>query len=169
MKPNLKTDAELQLSSAVQQYQFFVGLLIQGIGFLLAADAVLLGYSFNGRTSGAILLAALMPLLMLIARIEFGRQGLVAAYVAIQLEHRLDINADTLISTQVAARYPRVYHDLLEISRIGSQDERIRAVRKCMKPRYVMRDSDTVVFISAALVQMGLFLYALIDLGRPVI
>ena len=62
VKPHLKTDVEVQLSSAVQQYQFWAGQLIQSLGFLVAADAVLLGYGINGRTSGAILLAALMPL-----------------------------------------------------------------------------------------------------------
>jgi hypothetical protein len=169
VKPHLKTDEEVQLSSAIQQYQFWAGQLIQSLGFLIAADAVLLGYGISSRTSGAILLAALMPLAMLLVRIELGRQGLIAAYVAIQLECRLDSNADFLISMQVATRYPRAYRSLLEILRIESQDERVKALRKGMKPRNVMRDSDTIIFTLAALVQIVLFLSALIGLNRPFI
>jgi len=169
VKPHLKTDVEVQLSSAVQQYQFWAGQLIQSLGFLVAADAVLLGYGINGRTSGAILLAALMPLAMLLVRIELGRQALVAAYVAIQLECRLDTNADSLVSMQVATRYPRAYRAVLEILKIENQNERINVLRKGMKPRNVVRDSDTVVFTSAALVQIALFFVALIGLNRPFI
>lgn len=169
VKPPLKTGVEVQLSSAIQHYQFWAGQLVQSLGFLVAADALLLGYSINGRTSGAILLAALMPLIMLVVRIEFGRQGLVAAYVAIHLERQLDTNADSLISTQVATRYPRAYHALLEIFKIENQDERVTALRKGMKRRNVMRDSDTIVFIIAALAQVALFLVALIGLKRPFI
>jgi hypothetical protein len=169
MKPPLKTGAEVQLSSAIQQYQFWAGQLVQSLGFLVAADAVLLGYGINGRTSGAILLAALIPLAMLVVRLEFGRQGLVAAYVAIELERRLDTDADSLISMQVATRYPRAYRALLEILRIENQDERVKALRKGMKPRNVMRDSDTIVFIVTALAQVALFLFALIGLNRPFI
>ena len=165
----MKMGIELELSSAIQQYQFFAGQLVQSLGFLIAADAVLLGYSINGHASGAILLAALMPLVMLVVRIEFGRQAAVAAYVAIQLEQQLDIDADPLISMQVASRYPRVYRVLLEIISMESQDARIKTIRKSIQRRYVMKDSDTVIFLGATLVQIGLFLVAFLGLGRPII
>jgi hypothetical protein len=162
MKPQLKADVGQQLSGAVQQYQFFTGLYVQSIGFLIAADAVLVGYSLNSRASGPILLATLMPPIMLLLRIGFGREALVAAYVAIQLEHRLDINVDCLISTQVATRYPGAYHRLLEILKIESQGERMTAIRNNIKPRHIVRKSDVILFLSGTLVQAGLFWFALI-------
>ena len=50
-----------------------------------------------------------------------------------------------------------------------NQDERIKALRKGMKPRAVVRDSDTIVFTIAALAQIALFFVALIGLNRPFI
>jgi hypothetical protein len=169
MKPGEETVLDLQLSSAIQQYQFFFGQLIQSIGFLVAADALLLGYGINSHASGALLLATLMPLFMLLVRIEFGRNALVAAYVAIQLERQLGISADTLMSTQIAARFPTAYAHLTKIINIEDPAVRISAIRDGMRRRNAVKDSDTVVFLGAATIQFGLFLFALIGLGRPLL
>ena len=167
MNPQPRVDVGEQLSAAVQQYQFFTGAYVQSVGFLIAADAVLVGYSFNSRASGPILLAALLPPIMLLLRIGFGREALVAAYVAIRLEHQLDINVDSLMSTQVATRYPAAYRKLLEILIIESQDERIKAISNDINPWHVVRKSDVILFLSGTLVQVGLFWFALVGLGRP--
>ncbi len=169
MESHPKTDIELQLNSAIQQYQFFTGQLVQSVGFLIAANAVLLGYGINGHTSGAILLAALMPLLMLLMRIGFSTRAVVAAYVAIQLEQQLNINADPLMSMQIASAFPQIYRRLLEIVNMQSQEARIEAMRKYIRRRYYLKGAGNGVYLSASLVQIGLFLFATIGLSRPFI
>jgi hypothetical protein len=164
MEARRKTEQDLQLASAIQQYQFFVGQFFQSLGFLIAADALLLGYGVNSRTSGAILLASFMPIAMLLVRIELGRQALVAAYVAILIEQQLGLSTDTLISTQIAARYPAAYKGLLTIIHMEGRDNRLEAIQKGMRRRNAIKDSDTLVFLVAALIQLGLFLFVVLAL-----
>ena len=155
MESRLKTDIESQLNSAIQLYQFYTGQLIQSQGLLIAADGVLLGYGFNGHTSGPILLAALMPLGMIAMRIGFSCRATVAAYVAIQLEQQLDINADPLMSMQIASAFPQIYRRLLEIVNMQSQDARTEAMRKYIRPQYHLKGAGNGVWLGASLVQMG--------------
>ena len=169
MKPSGETVLDFQLSNATQQYQFFFGQFIQSIGFIVAADALLLGYGFNSRASGALLLAAFTPIVMLLIRIEFGRNALVAAYVAIQLEQQLSISTDALMSTQIATRFPAAYEHLTRVISMEDPAARISAIRDGMRRRNLVKDSDTVAFLGAGIIQFGLFLFALIGLGRPLL
>jgi hypothetical protein len=77
--------ARLHLNRCTELYQFYTTLLFQGVGFLVAADVVLLGYGLTQRKSVLLLIATLMPLTMLVLRVEIGKNTLAAVAIAVQL------------------------------------------------------------------------------------
>lgn len=60
----------LELKEAIAAFNAQLSLIAQSLGFLIAADVVLLGYGFAQRRSAIFLLACLLPVIMLIVLID---------------------------------------------------------------------------------------------------
>ena len=67
-------------------FRLQTSIMTQALGFIVAADTLLLGYGFSQREAGILLIASFMPLAFAVAYIEVLRHAAPVAYVAIRLE-----------------------------------------------------------------------------------
>jgi hypothetical protein len=158
--------ARLHLNRCTELYQFYTTLLFQGVGFLVAADVVLLGYGLTQRKSVLLLIATLMPLTMLILRIEVGKNTLACAYVALRWEDELSPGVETATRTMLATVYTTQYRQLENILREPDQAQRLADLRTAMSWRHAWRDNDVAFFAVAIAVQVAVFILGSV-LGLP--
>src|SRR5689334_16371754 len=90
---------QLQLQQAVETFRFQMGLLVQVWGFLIAADAILVGYSLSQRKAVLLVAASVMPILMFLAVRAIYSHGLPFLYIALQIERQLMPDRDTLTAS----------------------------------------------------------------------
>jgi len=86
----------LQLQQAVETFRVQMSLLVQIWGFLIAADAILLGYALVQHKAVLLLAASGMPILMFLATRAMYLHGTPLLYVAVRLERELMPSQDTL-------------------------------------------------------------------------
>jgi hypothetical protein len=154
------TDPEilrLQLNRSLDLYQFYTTLLFQGIGFLVGADVILLGYGLTQRKAALLLIAAFMPLVMLVLRLEIGKNSLAIAYVALCYEDELSPGAHTLTRTLLATVYSAQYRLLEVILRETDPAQRLVRLRAAMSWRHAWKDGDVAFFGAGVVAQAGVF------------
>jgi hypothetical protein len=103
----------LELTEAISMFRQQLGRLTQAIGFILAADSVLLAYGFSQRESAILLIGSLMPILVLLIYFQYIRSSTPIVYVAIALEHQLGLTEVPLIGTYARMGFRPIY-DLVE-------------------------------------------------------
>jgi hypothetical protein len=162
-----RTESEtlrLQLEKSIERYGAITSLLMQGVGFLVAADVVLLSYGITARKSSALLVAAFMPVTILILRIGFGRSSLAPAYVALQLEDKLCPNIDTLTRTWLISQFTGVYHFLRQVLDEADEGDRMTMLRKGVPLRHSLAGFEWAFIATAIAVQIGISALGLVFL-----
>lgn len=135
-------------------------LAIQMCGFLIAANAVLLGYGLSQRHAGFLLVASAFPLLVILLATSIVRHGFPMVYVALRAERHLAPGVDTLCSTYLAVHAPRLLRKLEPI--LDDQDP-MPVVRRLVSARNVFGyRSPWMLFLAFAWIgQLVLFVVAL--------
>lgn len=110
---------QLQLQQAVETFRFQMGLLVQVWGFLITADAILIGYSLSQRKSVLIAVASVMPVLMLLAVRAIYTHSLPFIYTAIGIERQLMPDRDTLAASYTRMKFPLLYNKILATLDLG--------------------------------------------------
>jgi hypothetical protein len=115
------TRAQLQYSYEALRALAAIG--IQVGGFLVTADALLLGYGLSQKHAGFLLLASALPLLLMLLAAFVVAHGLPMVYVAIRAERTLAPSGGTLCSTYLRLRAPRLLRKInqdLDAGEIGN-------------------------------------------------
>lgn len=154
----------LQLTKSIEMYGSMTSLLMQGVGFLVAADVVLLSYGITAKKSGPLLVAAFMPVIILILRIGFGRGSLAPAFVALQLEKRLCPGLDTLTRTWLASQYANVHEFLGRVLDEPDERERMAMLRRGMPLRHSLTGPEWAFILTAIAIQTATAVSALVFL-----
>lgn len=137
----------VQLQQAIETLRFQAGLLVQFYGFLIAVDALLVGYAISQKQAAFYLLAVSAPMLTMMASWVILVHAIPVAYVAIQLERRLLPDEDTVTVTWVRSRFPAVYRQITAALEAADAYERDRLVRR----RVTLRDiSNRIVLLVLA-------------------
>jgi hypothetical protein len=150
----------LQLQEAISTFQLQTSMMAQAFGFIIAADALLLGYGFSEREAGILLVASFMPLALLFVYIEILNHAAPVAYVAIRLEKILLPGELTLAATYAATRLGAAFRLIEDIPDAANLDEVIKGLRP---PRlYWLRTRASLAIYFASIAQFGLFLASLL-------
>lgn len=113
-----------QMQHSYEALRSGITLAVQICGFLIAADAVLLGYGLSQRLAGVLLAASAMPTLMaLIAWLTIAH-GTPLVYIAVKAEHALAPNAPTLCATYATVHGPAFLRRMTESIREAEQEGR---------------------------------------------
>jgi hypothetical protein len=150
---------QLQLQQAVDTFRFQMGLLVQFWGFLIAADAVLVGYALSQRQAVLLLAASAMPIFMMLVARGIYLHGLPFLYVALRLERELMPREDSLTASYARMRFPHIYARVvaaLDIEDVRKRDKAINNLK-----RHAIRPRSLVVLLTGYLAHLGLFFVAL--------
>jgi hypothetical protein len=102
--PSDDESRRLELKEAISAFHSQHTTLVQSLGILVTADALLLAYGFAQRRSAIILLASLVPIAMLVMFLEAMTFLVPISYVAIKLERSLSLQEAPLIETYAQSR-----------------------------------------------------------------
>lgn len=151
-----------QMQHGYEALRSLAALAIQTCGFLIAANSVLLGYGLSQRHAGFLLVASVFPLLVMLLAAIIVMHGFPMVYVALRAERHLAPDADTLCSTYLALRAPRLLHRLNAILDAGDPDP-VPNVRRLVSARNVFdfRSPGMLILGFAWLSQLALFVVAL--------
>jgi len=151
-----------QMQHGYEALRSLAALAIQMCGFLIAANAVLLGYGLSQRHGGFLLVASVFPLLVLVLGALVVKNGFPMVYVALRAERHLAPDADTLCTTYLALRVPGLLARINAILDAGDPDA-VASMRSLMSPRHVLRfrSSGVLILASAWFSQLALFVIAL--------
>jgi hypothetical protein len=152
---------QTQLQQAVETLRFQTGLLVQVWGFLIAADAVLVGYALSQKQAFLLLVASATPPLMLFAAWRTVSYELPIAYVAIRIERELLPNHETVTASYVRIRHPAVYQQIvaaLELSDVADRYRLIGATRFSNGPS---RELMPALFLVGTISHLCLFVLSL--------
>jgi hypothetical protein len=119
---------EAQLQQAIDTFRFQMGLLVQVWGFLIAADAILVGYSVTQKKGVLLLIASVMPVLMFLASRAILAHGLPFLYIAIYLERRLMPSSETLTASYARMKFPMLYRRVAGALAIDDIEDRDKAI-----------------------------------------
>jgi len=150
----------LELQEAITTFRHQIALLMQGIGFVVAADAILLAYAFSQRLSGVLLIASFMPIAILLL---FGQTmtGLVpVCYVAMKLERKLSLLEQPLIETWIKTRDDLPFSSTQDIDNVTDSD--INAVLSSFLPWWVLKSRKSMLLLLIFAVQFCIFLVGLL-------
>jgi hypothetical protein len=130
------TDAEspspeslrLELQEAITTFRHQWAQLLQGLGILVSADAILLGYGFAQKLSSVLLVASLMPLAALSGYITSMTALVPVCYVAIRLEEKLSLEDVPFVGTWVKPRgdLPAAISDFARLANSESQNSTLK-------------------------------------------
>ena len=112
----------LQLTEALLMVRTQSMLLIQAIGFYVAADVLLVTYGFAHRTLTPFLLAALMPFVMLNLYIYMRVESIVAIWVAMVAEEELGLGDRALATVFGKIRMEYIF-GILDSDKLKLSDE----------------------------------------------
>jgi hypothetical protein len=98
----------LQLQQSLETFRYAYNLLTQFAGFLIAADALLIGYGLSQRISSVFLFGALIPAAIGLAMSQFVLHVLPIWYVGMLTESRLEMSNDGLVGLYVRTHYAEV-------------------------------------------------------------
>jgi hypothetical protein len=147
----------IQMPQCNETIRHLTGLFVQAIGFFTASNVLLFGYGLTQRKSGAILVAAIMPLAVISARSIIFRNLIPICYVAMKCERILAPGETTLAITYIHARYPQIYTRLDTILNSEAESE-LRALRKVGGPGH--RNLLDLWYFAGSVLQFIIFLLA---------
>jgi hypothetical protein len=94
----------LELQEAITTFRHQWAQLLQALGIIISADAILVSYGFSQKLSGVLLVASLMPLVALSAYATIMGSLVPICHVAISLEQKLSLHDVPFIGTWVKTR-----------------------------------------------------------------
>ncbi|MFE9694460.1 hypothetical protein [Micromonospora sp. NPDC005806] len=159
----------LQLQQSYESIRFVFGLAVQGVGILVAADSVLLGYGLAQRQAEFLLAAAIMPILIvLVGRVTI-TNAVPLAYVALRLERQSgDADTPTLGATYLRSKSPQLLHLLEEHLAAEHANEAPNLARDPLGHRwYRWHTMPNVILVVGSLAQVGIFVVALTVFRYP--
>jgi hypothetical protein len=83
-EPTDRDSLRLELQQAIETLRHQATLITQVLGFITAADALLLSYGLSQKNAGILFLASLTPIAMLFVLLELLWNTLPIAYAAIK-------------------------------------------------------------------------------------
>jgi hypothetical protein len=151
-----------QLSQALETYRVQQNLLVQVASALIAADIIVLGYGFSQRSPVVIWLAALLPLVGMVAGQRVYRSSLSLAYFGYVTESQLLNGSRGLITTFLEINSPKTIEQIRKIvdQSHGSTDEQIKAARLYAGQRETLKRNPPTVGAAAFAVQIVLAIVA---------
>jgi hypothetical protein len=147
----------IQMQQSIETIRHLTSLFVQAIGFFTASNVLLLGYGLTQRKSGAILVAALMPLAVLSAQAIIYRNAVPIGYVALRCERKLTPGEVTLAITYLRTQYNSLYVRLISIMEMEPEAQ-LTALRTTRMP--FLRSSFNLWYFSGAIAQLVVFVLA---------
>lgn len=126
--PALST-LQLQLTQAIDAFRFQIGLLVQFWGFLIAIDALFLGYGFSQGKPLFLLLGITVPVIMIIAAWVVLAYSVPFAFAAVRLERRLLPEEVGVMGTYLRMRFPAMDRQVTALLEAASEDDADRLGR----------------------------------------
>jgi hypothetical protein len=145
----------LQLQQAFEGFRFQIGLLVQFWGFLIAIDALFIGYAFSEGKALFLLLGTAVPVIMVVAGWGVLAYSAPYALAAVRLERRLLSAGDGVMGTYLRMRFPAMYRNITAV--VDSEGE----VEATLRYPPVNRGMLLMVVVDVAF-HLGLFGLALI-------
>jgi len=149
----------LELKEAITGFNAQLSLIAQSLGFMIAADVVLLGYGFAQRRSAILLLASLMPVIMFAVLIDLMTSIIPISYVAIRLEKKLSLQDSPLIGTYVKSCRGIIQAVLGDIENWNSL--KVHRLAPVIQLRSLLNDRKTLLLFTAFIVQFCLFIVSI--------
>ena len=149
-----KESLRLELQQALESYRQWVAQLTQVVGFLVAADVVLISYGFSQRLAVTLLVASGVPILILIQYMVVGSIASPLVSLVLRIERKLLIRADSLGATYVHTYFRWDPNNRIE----DLSDEKIRQLSLEWAP---LRSPLPIIMYAATLTQVGLFVLSL--------
>jgi hypothetical protein len=145
----------LELKEAIAGFNAQLSLIAQSLGFLIAADVVILGYGFAQRRSIILLLASLIPIIMLVVLIDLMTSMIPMSYVAINLERRLSLQDWPLIGTYTKSCQGIIQAVLGDIE--NWDNLKVHGLVPRIRFRFLLNDRKTLLLLGAFFAQLCLF------------
>jgi hypothetical protein len=145
----------LELKEAITGFNAQISLIAQSLGFLIAADVLLLGYGFAQRRGVILLLASLLPIAMFAVLVDLMTSMIPMSYVAINLERRLSLRDTPLIGTYVKSCQGIIQAVLGDID--NWDHLRVEGLVPKIRFEFLLRDRKTLLLLGAFIVQLCLF------------
>jgi hypothetical protein len=166
MTESILPDAEslrLELAEAISTFRQQLGQLTQAVGFIVAADSLLLAYGFTQRESGILLIGSLMPILALLVYLQFLRSSTPVIYVAIVLEQQLRLTAVPLMGTYARMGFKPIYALVADTEKLA--DDSVRESVLALAYRNWLVRPVAVILYCIFCAQFILFLVSVVGYG----
>ena len=155
----------MELKEAITGFNAQISLIAQSLGFLIAADVILLGYGFAQRRSVILLLASLIPIAMFAVLVDLMTSMIPMSYVAINIERRLSLREAPLIGTYVKSCQGIIQAVLGDIESWDSL--RVEGLVPRIRLRFLLRDRKTLLLLGAFIAQLCLFVVSITAYHYP--
>lgn len=149
-------DVELlrdQWRYSIETFRFALGLMVQGIGFLVAADTALLAYGLKEKSAAVIAVGATIPLVMILTVLLVSLGTAPVAATAIRTEQKLAVMPFPLVSTFASIAGPGLVKSVQT-----SQATEFHEMNP--RPRFAFRGRRVIAVLAlASLVQAAIALW----------
>ena len=150
---------QLELREAITAFHSQLAMLVQALGIVITADALLLAYGFTQKLSAILLLASLLPIAMLVMFLETMTVLVPITYVAVKLERSLSLHEAPFIETYTQSRqglFPLLFDGAKDIDALKDQ-----GFTPKIPFRYLLRDRKTALLVAASIVQLCIFVISI--------
>jgi hypothetical protein len=146
----------LELKEAITAFNAQISLIAQSLGFIIAADVVLLGYGFSQRRSAIFLLTSLLPIAMLVVLIDLAASMMPMAYVATRLERKLLLQDAPLIGTYLKSCKGILRAAIGDVQHLD--DLETHGFPPRIRFRFLLTDGRAILAFGAFIVQFCIFI-----------
>jgi hypothetical protein len=117
----------MELQEAIVTFREQITLLVQIAGFLVAADAALLGYGFAQGQSVILLIASFIPAILVVIAMIFVNATLPVIYVAMTLEQELGLRKAPLATIFAMRMFLGISPEAVNLNEANLRDSIISA------------------------------------------
>jgi hypothetical protein len=121
--PSTPPDREallLELEQGLESFRHITTLILQMLGILIAADAVLISYGVSQRESAVVLVASFIPIAIFVGMFALYSHALPIVVVVMRLEDELSLGERALGTTYARMRLASIY-PLLRKAEVGDE------------------------------------------------
>jgi len=104
----------LEFQEGISSFRHITTLIMQMLGILVAADAVLISYGISQRESAILLVASFIPIVILVGMLALYSHALPIAVVVMRLEDELSLGERAFAATYVRMRLAPIYPLLIK-------------------------------------------------------
>ena len=158
--PHLQPESlRLELQEALTTLRHLTTLITQVAAFVATADSLLLAYGFSQKIGGIFLIAATMPVIMLISFSVIANTVRPIIYVTLTLERELHLHDTTLGVLYAKFHVPNILPSFDKLS--NSRESGIPKSILSFPARNWLASGPAYVIYAIFTVQIGLFLVSL--------